>query len=142
MALRWQRIYWGAAFANQLDFLLPWHRMTPRENWQGETVEAPSGAIDSWREGKYHELEFEARHVPAATGGGVTGFYGATGVRAFLSSARDGDEFKIRLDRDVATEITCQAVPGTVEESREDAKQQLYRFRMRARSVAGTAFEP
>ncbi len=141
MPLRIQKITWGAGFANTLLPRLPFHRMMPKAKWVGETGEAESGVIDAWREGHHQELTFEARYLPPHTDGSYTGWYGATGWKAFLSAARDGDTFRLYLDKDEVDYHTCQAVPDSVEEEREDSKAQYYRFRMTARDTGGNEFE-
>lgn len=139
MALRIPRIVWGDTLNRTLDFRLPMHAPMPRRSWVGEVAEAPSGEIDAWRDGLFAELEFDLRWIPGASQAGQSGWYGATGVEAFLAWARDRKPFRLYLDRTDAGFRTCKLIEA--EEGREDSKAQYYRFRMKVRDMAGVPFE-
>lgn len=141
--MKLQKITFGAAFANELLFRMPFHKPMPRRNWVGSHTEAPSGVVDAWRDGLYPELEFEQRWIPGSDVAGQSGWYGAGNVEEFLVAARDAEQFRIYLDKDGAPAVfqTCVAVPGSVEEGRESSKAQFFWFRLKARDVDGTLFQ-
>ena len=141
--MKLQKIVFGDAWEHELLFRMPFHKPMPRRSWVGSHAEAPSGEIDAWRDGLYPELDFEQHWIPGADATGQSGWYGAGNVEEFLVWARDAKAFRLYLDKDGAPALfqTCRAVPGSVEEGRENSKAQFFWFRMRARDVDGTFFE-
>ncbi len=104
------KITWGAGFVNTLTLGYPLQNAVaysePREG--SEFTMGPSGEEDSWITGTNQYLEGGAAWIPAADGGGVTGWDGATGFRAFLESARAKNDFKFFPDKDGGGNVTCR----------------------------------
>lgn len=101
---RYPRITWGAAFANTLELASPLERALnyPRPREGSEFTDAPSGSWDSWIVGTDHLLEGVVRWIPATDMTApfvATGWNGATGWRAFLEWAWQGNAFRWIYDR-------------------------------------------
>jgi len=103
-------ITWGAGFANTIDRDLPIDHATvysvPR---QGSVLtEVIGGARDAWITGTSHILAGDFRWIPIAdtTGPAVTGWDGATGWRAFLEWAKEGNIFRLVHDKNVPATYT------------------------------------
>ena len=92
------RITWGGSFANSLIFAYPLDEAVafsqPREGSQ--VIETPSGTRDAWIVAHDQLLSGVLRWIPGedAVSPTRTGWDGATGVRAWLESARAQNVFR------------------------------------------------
>lgn len=106
----------------------------------------PSGALDSWRTGLLYVVEMEVRHIPLTDenqfGFTATGWQGATGWRAFLEHAWDGNSFDLFPDKDSATSETCRLIEPSENRRYElEDTTGLKRIGLKVYSTAGNAFD-
>ncbi len=118
------RITWGAGFANELLGAYPLDAAVafsqPREG--SEWVQGPSGVESAWIVGHDQVLSGQWRWITAAQ------WDGATGVRAFLESARAKAVFRFYPDRIGAPSLfyTCYlANPDVTPEQESDFTRRL-----------------
>lgn len=80
------RITWGVSFANTIDMAVTFDRSItysrPRQGSMGREIS--SGIRDSWNNGFDQILEGTVRRIPIALTGGIRGWDGTVGWRAFL----------------------------------------------------------
>lgn len=135
------KITWGASFANTLsigyalDNLSTWSE--PREGSAWE--QAPSGVEDAWLVGEDFLLEADVRWIPRedTVSPAATGWDGATGVRAFLTWARDKNELRFYPDASGGSYHTCYLVePMTGAPAVEIDGTRTVRLRLRQSTAA------
>lgn len=107
------KITWGTSFANTLYLGYPLDSAlsfsSPREGI--EIIRSPSGEQDVWSLGVNFYLTGTARFIPISNGttpygDTITGWDGATGFRAFLDWAKEGNAIRWFPDKDSGTYIT------------------------------------
>lgn len=142
------RVTWEAAFANQLDLAFP---LDNPNQWSdpgegSEVGEAPSGVRDVWKTRDDQFLSGDLAWIPPTDttihGNAATGWYGATGVAAFLRWVRDGNIFRWIPDKDTpGTFITSYWIePFRGPPDREDTDPSFRRQRMVIRSSDGSEY--
>ena len=106
------KIDWGVSFANSLLVLYPaddWRSYSePRQG--SEYLQVESGDEDAWIVGEDYVFEAAIRWIPTTGSANQTGWDGALGWRAFLSSARGKNPFRFFPDKDVNTFILSYLV--------------------------------
>lgn len=108
------KITWGTSFVNTLNIAYPlddWRSYsTFREGT--EFALSYSGIEDAWVTGEDYVLEGTVRWIPTSntTTPLGTGWDGATGWQAFLSWARQKNEFRVFPDKDSGTYFTSYLV--------------------------------
>lgn len=110
-------ILWGAAFVNTLLFEYPLDSVVTYSMSRdgGETLQGRSGIEEAWVVGYDQMLAGDARWLRGVASGGITGWDGATGWRAFLEWAWAKNVFRFCPDNTApGTYFPCYLVePST-----------------------------
>ena len=109
LGLKTPQITWGtatASFAYPVDNWATYSQ--PREGTQ--FIQTLSGVEDSWYVGDDYVFEGDFRWIPAETSSGITGWNGASGIRALLEYARRKQSVRFYPDSTASTYYTCYLV--------------------------------
>ena len=105
------KITWGAAFANTLSVGYPLDNVTAGDEPRAGSVfdRSTAGVEDAWITGVDYLLTADVRWIPQVDTAApvATGWDGTTGVRAFLSWARQKNQFRFYPDATSGTYLTC-----------------------------------
>lgn len=132
------RIAWGAGFTNSLVFGWPLDEAKayslPRPPYEVEV--SPGGVETAWLTAHNQMLDGVVRWIPGVDTGGVTGWDGATGWRAFLEWARAKNQFRFIPNQAVLGTFFLATLHAPLEESGvENEDDFTRRFRISIRRV-------
>jgi hypothetical protein len=105
------KITWGASFANTLSIGYPLDNVTAGDEPRAGSVfdRSTAGVEDAWITGVDFLLTADIRWIPQVDTAApvATGWDGTTGVRSWLSWARQKNQFRFYPDATSGTFITC-----------------------------------